>query len=129
VLTPIPSAVPAREEARIELLALATEVDSAGEPLNPGKQFSPGQHLVHLFLGFEAMDAGVPVAMAWYKDGDLWDTCTGTWLWDLVEGRVWGEEGTASVSCQPITGWQFGSYEIRVYIGTRLEGIAQFVIK
>jgi hypothetical protein len=128
-MTPIPSALPARADARIGLLALASELDGSGEPVDPGKQFLPGQHLVHLYFQFEAMDAGVPVAVAWYKDGQLWDICTGSWLWDLVEGRVWGEAGTASVSCQPITGWLDGSYEIRVYIGTKLQGIAQFVIK
>lgn len=129
VMTPIPSELPARPEARIELLALASELNSSGEPVDPGKEFLPGQHLVHLFFRYKGMDASVPVAVAWYKDGQLWDICTGAWLWDLVEGRVWGEAGTASVSCQPITGWQLGSYEIRVYIGTKLQGIAQFVVK
>jgi hypothetical protein len=121
--------VPPREDAQIELLALASELDASGQPLDPGKEFAPGQHLVHLYFRYAAMDAGVPVAMAWYRDEQLWDICTGVWLWDLVEGRVWGQEGTASVSCQPIAGWQPGSYEIRVYIGAELQGIAQFVIE
>jgi hypothetical protein len=129
VLTPVPSAVPPREDAQIELLALASELDASGQPVDPGKEFDRGQHLVHLVFRHSAMDAGVPVAVAWYKDGELWDLCTGTWLWDLVEGRVWGEDGTASISCQPITGWQPGSYEIRVYIGAVLQGLAQFVVK
>ena len=128
-MTPIPSALPPRANARIELLALASELDGSGEPVDPGKQFAPGQHLIHLYFKHEAMDTGVPVAVAWYRDGQLLDVCTGSWLWDMVEGRVWGDTGTASVSCQPIAGWQGGSFEIRVYIGTKLQGIAQFEIR
>lgn len=128
-LTPIPSALPAGEGAHIELLALASEADSEGQPVEPGKKFATGQHLVYLFFEHEGMDPGVPVTIAWYRDGELQDICSSTWLWDLVEGRVWGREGKATVSCQPIAGWERGSYEIRVFIGTRLQGIAQFVIE
>ncbi len=128
-LTPIPSALPAREDSRIQLLALATQVDADGLPVDPGKEFPPGHHLVYLFFQHEGMDAGVPVTVAWYQEGELLEVCSGTWLWDLVEGRVWGEQGQASVTCHPIAGWQQGNYEIRVFIETRLEGIAQFVIK
>jgi hypothetical protein len=128
-LTPIASAVPAGEDAHIELLALASEADSEGQPVDPGKEFRTGQHPVQLFFEHTGMDAGVPVTFAWYGNGEILDTCSSTWLWDLWEGRVWGRDGKASVACQPIAGWQEGSYEVRVFVGVQLQGVAQFVIE
>ena len=127
-LTPLPSAAPAGDDARVQLMALALEADEQGQPVNPGREFPPGRHRVHLFFQYEGMKNGVATTFAWYKDGEFITFCSDTWAWGLVEAREWGEHGSTWYACDPIAGWESGRYEIRVFIETRLQGIAQFVI-
>ncbi len=127
-LSPLPSAVPAGEDARISIITLSTEQNAEGEPVDPGVEFPPGDHRVYLFFTYEGMQDGITTTFAWYKDGEFLDFCSDTWLWGLVEGRDWGERGRISYHCRPPGGWEPGSYEIRVFIEARLQGIAQFVI-
>ncbi|MFQ6100119.1 MAG: hypothetical protein ACE5OS_02640 [Anaerolineae bacterium] len=127
-LTPLPPAVPAGEDARIVLQCLALERDENGQPLEPGNEFPPGDYRVYLFFTYEGMQNAVATTFAWYKDGEFLDFCSDTWLWGLVEGRDWGESGWTSYFCRLPGGWEPGSYEIHVFIETRLQGIAQFVI-
>ena len=128
-LSPLPSAVPAGEDAHIAIITLATEQDASGQPVDPGVEFPPGDHRLYLFFTYEGMRNGTTTTFAWYKDGQLIDYCSDTWLWGLVEGRDWGERGRTSYFCKPPGGWVPGTYEIRAFIETRLQGIAQFVIK
>ncbi len=128
-LSPLPSAVPAGEDARIAVITLATEEDAAGQPVDPGNEFAPGDHRVYLFFTFEAMQRGVPTTFAWYRDEELIEFCSDTWLWGQAEERDWGEKGRTSYYCKPPVGWEPGTYEIRVFIETRLQGIAQFAIR
>lgn len=128
-LSPLPSAVPAGEDARIAVITLAADLDDSGEPVDPGAEFPPGEHRVCLFFTYEGMKNGVVTTFAWYKDEEFIDFCSDTWLWGLVEGRDWGERGQSSYYCNPPGGWEPGTYEIRVFIETRLQGIAQFVIR
>lgn len=128
-LSPLPSAVPAGEDAHIAIITLATEQDASGQPVDPGVEFPPGDHRLYVFFTYEGMRNGTTTTFAWYKDGQLVDFCSDTWLWGLVEGRDWGERGRTSYFCKPPGGWVPGTYEIRAFIETRLQGIAQFVIK
>ena len=128
-LSPLPSAVPAREDAHIAIITLAAEKDASDQPVDPGVEFPPGDHRLYLFFTYEGMRNGTTTTFAWYKDGQLIDYCSDTWLWGLVEGREWGESGRTSYFCKPPGGWAPGTYEIRAFIETRLQGIAQFVIK
>ena len=127
-LSPLPSAVPAREDAHIAIITLAAEKDANDQPVNPGAEFPPGDHRVYLFFTYEGMRNGTTTTFAWYKDGQLIDFCSDTWLWGL-KGREWGESGRQPYLCKPPGGWAPGTYEIRVFIETRLQGVAQFVIK
>ncbi|HEY72308.1 MAG TPA: hypothetical protein G4N99_03470 [Thermoflexia bacterium] len=127
--SPLPSAVPAGEGAHITLVALALERDGNGQPVNPGNKFPPGDQRVYLFFAWDSMQNGNMTTFAWYKDGEFLDFCSDTWLWGMVEGRDWGERGHTSYYCKLPAGWEPGSYEIHVFIETRLQGVAQFVIK
>jgi len=127
-LSPLPSAVPAGEDARISVITFAAGEDAAGEPVDPGSEFPPGDQRVYLFFTFEGMEDGVTTTFAWYKGEEFIDFCSDTWLWGLVEGREWGERGKSSYYCKPPGGWEPGTYEIRVFIEDRLQGVAQFAI-
>ena len=127
-LTPLPSAVPARDDARVQVQYLALGRDEDGQPVDPASEFPPGQGEVHLFFQYADVDNGVATTFAWYRQGQLLEGCSDTWLWGLVEGREWGERGLAWYSCNPAEGWEPGTYEIRVFLETRLQGIAQFLI-
>jgi len=127
-LTPLPSAVPAPPEAKLELLALAMEKDRRDEPIQPRSEFPPGEHDVLLFFHYDGMSDGIQVTFAWYREGELIDQCSDTWLWGQDDGRDWGEVGWTSYVCTPATGWEPGNYEIRVFIETRLQGVAQYVV-
>ena len=129
LLNPLPSAVPAGENARIAVITLAAEQDADGQPVAPGSEFPPGDHRVVLFFTYEGLADGVTTTFAWYKNGEFLDFCSDTWLWGLVEGRARGERGRASYPCELPGGWTPGGYEVRVFIETRLQGIAQFVVE
>jgi hypothetical protein len=120
--------VPAGQEARVQLMALALQADAQGQPVDPGNEFPPGRHRVHVFFQYEGMKNGIATTFAWYKDGELIPYCSDTWAWGLVEAREWGEEGLTWYACDPTMGWDSGRYEIRVFIETQPQGIAQFVI-
>jgi hypothetical protein len=128
-LSPLPSAVPAGEDARIAVITLATEQDASGQPVDPGSEFLAGDHRVYVFFTYEGMENGVTTTFAWYKNSEFIDFCSDTWLWGLVEGRDWGERGRESYYCKLPGGWTPGTYQVRVFIETRLQGVAQFVIK
>jgi len=121
-LTPIPGALPARDEARIELAALAMEKSEAGRPVDPATTFPEGQHALYLFFTYSGLENGVPRTFAWYKEGEFWPRCSDTDLW------AWGPRGATWFFCWPSDGWQPGDYEIRVFVDARLQGIAGFTI-
>jgi hypothetical protein len=98
------------------------EKDDRGLPVNPDSQFPPGDHAVYLFFTYEGMQNGVERTFAWYKDGEYYERCSQTDLWN------WGDRGRTSYYCHPSTGWESGSYEIHVFVEEELQFIAQFVI-
>jgi hypothetical protein len=125
-LSPLPSAVPAGEDARITVITLAAEADDLEQPVDPGTEFPPGDHRVYLFFTYEGMQNGVATTLAWYKNGELLDS--DTWAWGLVDGREWGEAGQTYYYYRHLGGWEPGAYQVHVFIETRLQGTAQFVI-
>jgi len=119
-LTPLPSAVPADEDARIELTALATEKDESSLPVNPGSEFPPGDHWMYLFFTYEGMKNNVKRTFAWYKDGQFLERCSDSGLWE------WGDHGRTWYRCPGV--WEPGAYQVHVFIETRLQFVAEFVI-
>jgi hypothetical protein len=125
-LSTLPSAVPAGEDARITVITLAAQADDLEQPVDPGTEFPPGDHRVYLFFTYEGMQNGVATTFAWYKNGELLDS--DTWAWGLAEGREWGEAGRTYYYYKPPEGWEPGDHQVHVFIETRLQGTAQFVI-
>ena len=128
VLTPLASAVPAGEDARIQLMALALQADSEDQPVEPRLEFPAGKRRVHVFFQYEGMTDGIATTYVWYREGELIEPCSDRWLWGLPEGRQWGEHGFTWYACEPSAGWEPGRYEIRAYLGAALQGVAQFAI-
>lgn len=126
-LTPLPSAVPPPEEARIELRALAMERDDEGLPVEPTNTFPPGRHRIYLFFRFEGMADDITTTFAWYQDGEFFERCSDTWLWGR-QGRDWGESGRMTYFCEPAIGWAPDQYEVRVFIEDQLQGSAEFEV-
>lgn len=120
-LTPLPSAVPAGEGARIDVITLAADRDDGGQPVDPGNEFPPGDHRVYLFIHYEGMADGVAWTLAMYREGEFLDSTTQLW--------EWGTEGKTYLYYKPPGGYEPGVYEMRVFIEHRLQGVAQFVIR
>ena len=119
-LTPLPSQVPAGQEARIERVALAAEKDEKDAPVDPGDVLPPGDHWVYLFFTYTGMENGVMRSFAWYRDGQFVERCSDTALWE------WSEAGSTWYGCRPAEGWEQGGYEVRVFVETRLQFVARF---
>jgi hypothetical protein len=118
--TPLPDAVPAGEGARITFITLAAERDEAGQPVDPGTEFPPGDHRVYLFISYEGMANGVAWTFAIYRDGGLLDSATQMW--------EWGAAGKTYLYFKPPGGYEPGLYEMQVFVEERPQGVAQFVI-
>ena len=119
-LSPLPSAVPAGEDALITFITLAADLDDNGEPVEPGAEFPPGDHRVYLFVSYEGLADGVAWTLALYREGEFLDGSTQLW--------EWGKEGQTYFYYKPPEGYEPGNYEMRVFIEERLQGVAQFVI-
>jgi hypothetical protein len=120
-LTPLPSEVPAGDDANITIITLAAARDDAGQPVDPGTEFPRYIPRVHLFIHYEGMHNGIPWTFAIYRQGDLLDSATQLW--------EWGTEGKTDLYHEPPGGYAPGVYEMRVFIEDRLQGVAQFVVK
>ena len=112
--------MPAGEDAHIAVITLAAGHDDSGAPVDPGTEFPPGDHRVYLFISYEGMANGVAWTFAIYRQGKLLDETTQLW--------EWGEQGITYLYYQPPQGYEPGVYEMAVFVESRLQGIAQFVI-
>lgn len=119
-LTPLPSAVPAGDDAHITVITLAATRDDAGQPVDSGTEFPCYIPRVHLFICYEGMRNGITWTFAIYREGELLDSATQLWKW--------GTEGKTDLYHEPPGGYAPGVYEMRVFIEDRLQGVAQFVI-
>jgi hypothetical protein len=120
-LTPLPSAVPAGDDAHITIITLATGRDDAGQPVDSGAEFPRHTPRVHLFICYEGMRNGIAWTFAIYREGELLDSATQLW--------EWGIEGKTDLYHEPPGGYEPGVYEMRVFIEDRLQGVAQFMIR
>jgi hypothetical protein len=120
-LTPLPSAVPAGDDARITIITLAATRDDAGQPVDPGTEFPRYIPRVHLFITYKGMRNGIAWTFAIYREGELLDSATQLWKW--------GIEGKTNLYHEPPGGYAPGIYEMRVFIEERLQGVAQFVVR
>ncbi|HET90714.1 MAG TPA: hypothetical protein ENN99_08255 [Chloroflexi bacterium] len=119
-LTPLPSAASPSQDAHITIVTLAADRDEEGQPVDAGDEFAPGNRQVYLFISYADMADGVPWTFAIYREGELLDSTTRLW--------EWGPDGRTSLYYTPPGGYRPGVYEMRVFIGERLQGVAQFVI-
>jgi hypothetical protein len=120
--TPAGTPISAGPGARVTFTAIAMEKDDRGLPVNPNTQFPPGDHAVFVFFTYEGMQNGVERTFAWYKDGEYYERCSQTTLWN------WGDRGRTSYFCHPSTGWEPGAYEVHVFVEEELQFVAEFVI-
>jgi hypothetical protein len=120
-LAPLPSAVPAGDDARITIITLAATRDDAGQPVDPGTEFPRHIPRVHLFICYKGMHNGIAWTFAIYREAELLDSATRLW--------EWGMEGKTDIYYEPPGGYEPGVYEMRVFIEDRLQGVAQFVIR
>jgi hypothetical protein len=118
--TPLPGAVPAGEDARIKVITLAADRDEAGQPVDPGTEFPPGDHRIYLFISYDGMANGISWTFAIYRGGELVDSATQVW--------EWGAAGKTYLYFKPPGGYEPGLYEMQVFVEERLQGVAQFVI-
>ena len=115
--------VPARADAQITLQALAQDIDENNQPVDPGDTFPPGDYWIYLFFTYENMADGVQRSFEWYRNGEFWERCSDEGLWE------WGAAGGTYYWCHPSTGWEPGSYEIRVYVEGELQGAMTFSVE
>jgi hypothetical protein len=120
-LSPLPSAVPAGEGARIGVITLAADRDDRGQPVDPATEFPPGDRRVYLFVHYEGMANGVAWTFAIYREGALLDSTTQLW--------EWGAEGMTYLYYKPPGGYEPGTYEMRVFVEHRLKAVAQFAVR
>ncbi len=102
------------------VITLAVDRDASGQPVDPGTEFPPGNHRVYLFISYESMANGVTWTFATYREGEFLDGTTQLW--------EWGKQGKTYLYYEPPGAYDPGMYEMHVFIETRLQGIAQFVI-
>ncbi len=119
-LTPLPSAVPAGEGARVTFVTLAADKDEGGGPVDPGSEFLPGDHRVYLFVAYEGMTNGVAWTFVIYRGTELLDSTTQSW--------EWGAQGRTYLYYKPPGGYEPGVHEMHVFVENRLQGVAQFII-
>jgi hypothetical protein len=108
-VTPPTSAVTPLPNARIGITALDDQISSASTPLNPRTTFDAGIKRVYLFIVFENMAQGVMWTRSLYRDGELVES--GSYLWGL------NTDGTNYFFFGNETGFEPGSYEVRLFIG------------
>jgi len=119
-VSPLPSDVPAGEDARITFITLAADKDENGQPVDPGTEFPPGDHRVYLFIAYEGMTNGLAWTFDIYRGEEHLDGLTQAW--------EWGEQGETYLYYKPPGGYEPGIYQMRVLIEDRVQGVAQFVI-
>jgi hypothetical protein len=108
-VTPPTSAVTPLPNARIAITALDDQISSASTPLNPRTTFDAGIKRLYLFIEFENMEQGVMWTRSLYRDGELVES--GSYLWGL------NTDGTTYFFFGNETGFEPGSYEVRLFIG------------
>jgi hypothetical protein len=116
---PTQAVTPGPDAALVELVLAAGERDS--QPVNPTSHFPKGTDRVYAFLTLDGMARNVPWTHAWYGEVDgqmveLWSRVE-LWPYDTARGYGW-----RFFNCQS------GRYELRIYIGRRLQQEVPFTV-
>lgn len=112
---PAAQATPA-ENISMRVAAISEGLTTDFQALNPRETFEVGVRRLYFFIHFRNMNSGILWRPALFKDGAYLDG--GTYLWGLqAEGESYFFFGRSS-------GFEAGSYEIRIYIGDEAEPLA-----
>ncbi|MBZ0317973.1 MAG: hypothetical protein K8L91_16250 [Anaerolineae bacterium] len=104
------------ENISMRIAAIAESLTADFQPLSPRETFEVGVRRLYFFIHFRNMNSGILWRPALFKDGAYLDG--GTYLWGLqAEGESYFFFGRGS-------GFEAGSYEIRIYIGDEAESLA-----
>jgi hypothetical protein len=127
--TPIPTEITTKEPAvYIEFKALSTEINH-GQPLDPGDSFPPGDHRIYVFFRYQDMQDGLETTIEWYKEEELIEFCSDTWLWGQDEDYGFGgANGASLIFCKAPGGWEPGNHAIHVLVEEQLQFIVEFQI-
>lgn len=100
----------------MRIAAISEGLTADFQPLSPRETFEVGVRRLYFFIHFRNMNSGILWRPALFKDGAYLDG--GTYLWGLqAEGESYFFFGRGS-------GFEAGSYEIRIYIGDEAEPLA-----
>lgn len=115
IAPPEAQATPA-ENISMRIAAISEGLTADFQPLSPRETFEVGVRRLYFFIHFRNMNSGILWRPALFKDGTYSDG--GTYLWGLqAEGESYFFFGRGS-------GFEAGSYEIRIYIGDEAEPLA-----
>jgi hypothetical protein len=114
------AATPGSDALLIELTLAAGE--EGNEPVHPTMVFARGTKRVYAFMFFDGMGERVPWTHVWYREVDgqmqeVWGR-TELWSYEYSRGRIW-----RYFDCD------VGNYELRVYVGGRLQQTVPFVVQ
>ena len=107
-LTAPPASRPAREDARINLIAADDAVTGNATPLEPQTDFAAGTQRIYLFMNFENMDNGVAWTRILFRD-DV-PVQGQAYLWSM------GTSGSSYFFFGHESGYEPGDYEVRIYL-------------
>jgi len=111
---------PAPEARLVEVMMAAGQLGN--RPVDPTTVFANGTRRVYAFLLFDGMSDGVPWTHVWYGevDGEMREIWGKTELWsrEYSRGQIW-----RYFDCG------VGKFELRVYVGERLQQTVPFVVK
>jgi hypothetical protein len=119
--SPLPSAVPAPADARLEFWTLAQGVDENSQPVQPGTEFPAGIERIYLFFRYDGLLPNVPWTTAWYLNGEL--IGGGTKLWEAERPA-----GERYEFLEFSGGYPEGRYEAQVWLANRLQIRAVFSV-
>lgn len=115
ITPPVAQATPI-QNISMRVAAISEGLTADFQALSPRETFGVGVRRLYFFIHFRNMNSGILWRPALFKDGAYFDG--GTYLWGLqAEGESYFFFGRGS-------GFEAGSYEIRIYIGDEAEPLA-----
>ena len=119
--TPIPGALPPGPSASFDGIILAKGVTEDNLPVEPCTVFPKGTKRVYAFFKYSGMAKGVVWTQAWYKEGEE--------IWSHTKKWRLREKGLAWIFLESSKGLAAGEYEVRLYIGDKLQQKATFTVR
>jgi hypothetical protein len=116
--TPLPEPTATPSEARLILSAVSAGVDEQGHPLTVTAEFTRGAGAVHLFFDHRGLRPGGLIRHNWFLDGNSVHYDAFAW-----QGPA---DGLTHVAWAPL---EPGTYEVRVFLDSRLQFVANLLVK